>query len=165
MKSLFQRTTVQQIGYLLVLVFMSRFVSFAQQDQSFQDLAGYFNGISSIAVVGISDKDEKAGHYVPVFLKEEGFRILGVTPSGENSIALKSLNEPIDMVLLFRRSEAVPQHLDDILSLEPLPKVVWMQQGIRNPAVAARLEAKGVKVVQDTCAMVVLRMSKNSSSD
>lgn len=119
-----------------------------------------FAGTHTIAVIGISETPEKAGYYVPRYLKEQGFRILGVTPRGHSSIAektalsLKLLNEPVDMVLLFRRSEKVPEHLDDILSLEPLPKVVWMQMGIQNSIVSAQLMEKGIRVVQNRCCLV-----------
>lgn len=124
------------------------------------DFGKIFGQTSSIAVVGISDTEGKAGNYVPAYLKDEGFRILGVTPRGENSVAdktattLEGLGEPVDMVVLFRRSDKVPNHLDDILSLDPLPKVVWMQQGIKNATVAAQLSEKGIEVVQDRCTMV-----------
>jgi predicted CoA-binding protein len=124
------------------------------------DYSRIFADTRTIAVVGISDTEGKAGNYVPAYLKDQGFRILGVTPRGENSVAektattLEALDEQIDMVVLFRRSDKVPKHLDDILGLEPLPKVVWMQRGIRNPSVAAQLKEKGVEVVQDRCTMV-----------
>ena len=124
------------------------------------DFAKIFGNTKTIAVVGISDTDGKPGHYVPEYLKDQDFRILGVTPRGENSVAhktaktLEALHEPIDMVVLFRRSDKIPNHVDDILSLDPLPKYVWMQQGIKNPAVASQLSEKGIEVVQDRCTMV-----------
>lgn len=124
------------------------------------DFKKIFSETRTVAVVGISDTEGKAGNYVPAYLKDEGYRILGVTPRGKNSIAdktetsLEALGEPVDMVVLFRRSDKVPKHLDDILSLDPLPQVVWMQKGIKNPDVAAKLSERGVEVVQDRCTMV-----------
>lgn len=57
----------------------------------------------------------------------------------------------VDVVEVFRRSEALPEHLDEILAMEPKPKVVWFQKGIRNDGVARRLIAAGIDVVQDRC--------------
>jgi uncharacterized protein len=59
----------------------------------------------------------------------------------------------VDMVDLFRRSEHLDGHLEDILALNPLPKYVWLQLGIRNDEFAAKLEAQGIKVIQDRCLM------------
>jgi predicted CoA-binding protein len=58
----------------------------------------------------------------------------------------------VDLVNVFRRSEDVPQHLDDILAKKP--KAVWMQLGIRNDEVAKKLAQAGIKVVQNRCLMV-----------
>ncbi len=58
----------------------------------------------------------------------------------------------IDLVVVFRRSEDVPPHLDDILAAKP--KAVWMQSGIRHDEVARRLAEEGIKVVQNRCSMV-----------
>lgn len=119
-----------------------------------------FEQARTVAVVGISDKAERPARYVPEYLKAAGFRILGVHPSGKNSLAEKTaaslvdLGEPIDMVVLFRRSEDVPGHTDDILSLRPLPKTVWMQSGIHHQQTADKLREAGITVVSDRCTMV-----------
>ena len=62
---------------------------------------------------------------------------------------------PIDLVDIFRRSEDVPPHVDDIIAASP--RAVWMQLGIRNDAAAARLLAAGIDVVQDRCLLVELQ--------
>lgn len=59
---------------------------------------------------------------------------------------------PVDIVDVFRRAEDVPAHVDDILALRP--RAVWLQLGIRNDEVAARLAAAGILVVQDRCLKV-----------
>jgi hypothetical protein len=61
----------------------------------------------------------------------------------------------VDLVNVFRRSEDVPPHLDDILAKKP--KAVWMQSGIRHDEVAERLARAGIDVVQDRCLMVEVR--------
>ena len=67
--------------------------------------------------------------------------------------SLRDLGQPVDLVDVFRRSEALPLHLDEILGMSPRPPVVWLQQGIRNDDFAAKLTAAGVRVVQDRCTL------------
>ncbi|MGE0489041.1 MAG: CoA-binding protein [Vulcanimicrobiota bacterium] len=129
-----------------------------------QDFARIFDQTRAIAVVGISEKPWRAGHYVPEYLAQQGFQILGVTPTGHSSLAeqsattLAGLERPVELVLMFRRSDQVGEHLADILSVEPLPRVVWMQSGIRNEVFARALQARGIEVVSDRCAMVEHRL-------
>jgi hypothetical protein len=115
----------------------------------------------TIAVLGIHDEPEKAAFYVPEYLHDEGYRIIGVNPRfagaemfGERVRAqLRDIGEPIDLVDVFRRSEAVASHVDDILAMSPRPKVVWMQLGIKNEAAAKRLEDAGIEVIQNRCTL------------
>ena len=64
---------------------------------------------------------------------------------------LADIPEPIDMVEIFRASDAVPGIVDEVLALEPLPKVVWMQLSVRHDEAAAKAEAAGIKVVMNRC--------------
>lgn len=115
----------------------------------------------TIAVLGIHEEPEKAAYYVPEYLHDEGYRILGVNPMfagtslfGEPVRAtLKELEEPVDLVDVFRRPEAIPAHVEDILAMQPRPKVVWFQLGIRNDDAAKVLEAAGITVVQNRCTL------------
>lgn len=115
----------------------------------------------TIAVLGIHHEPEKAAFYVPEYLHDEGYRILGVNPTftseslfGERVRAtLAEIDEPVDLVDVFRRAELIPQHVEDILAMKPRPKVVWFQLGIRNDEVAAVLEAAGITVVQNRCTL------------
>ena len=115
----------------------------------------------TIAVLGIHREPEKAAFYVPEYLHDEGYRILGVNPAyvgqelfGEPVRAtLAELAEPIDLVDVFRRPDAIPAHVDDILAMKPRPKVVWFQLGIRNDDAAKILEAAGITVVQNRCTL------------
>ncbi len=119
-----------------------------------------FQTARTVAVVGISDKPERAGFYVPRYLRGRGFRVLGVNPRGSSSVAEKTaptlggLGEPLDLVIFFRRSEALGEHLEDILGLTPLPRTAWLQEGIRNDDFAGALRAVGMQVVSDRCAML-----------
>jgi predicted CoA-binding protein len=65
--------------------------------------------------------------------------------------SLTELGVPVDVVDVFRRSDALRGHLTELLGMNPLPKVVWFQQGIRDDAVASELSAHGIDVIQDRC--------------
>jgi predicted CoA-binding protein len=118
----------------------------------------------TIAVVGFSSRPEKAGHYVPVYLQEQGYRILPVNPylqAGPGEMIypdLASVPEPVDLVLLFRLSEAVPPFVDQAIEIGA--KAVWMQLGIANEAAADKARQAGLDVVMDACLMVEHRRSQ-----
>jgi uncharacterized protein len=115
----------------------------------------------TIAVLGVHHEPEKAAFYVPDYLHEEGYRIIGVNPQfhdqqlfGENvRKTLAEIAEPVDLVDVFRRSELIPAHIEDILAMNPRPKVVWFQLGIKNEDAARILEAAGITVVQNRCTL------------
>ncbi len=96
---------------------------------------------------------------MPDYLADRAYRILPVNPVfagrelwGETVVAsLEDLTEPIDVVDVFRRSAHLPGHLDELLAIEPPPRWIWFQLGIRNDEVARRLEEAGIGVVQDRC--------------
>ena len=70
---------------------------------------------------------------------------------------IAGVNE-MDIIDVFRRPQALPRHVPDILALQPLPRVVWFQQGIVNDAVAGVLRVAGIEVVQDRCTLADHRM-------
>ena len=117
----------------------------------------------TIAVLGIKTEAQSGqpAFYVASYLQSSGFDVIpvpvyypDVTQILGRPVYRKVADIPgsVDMVNVFRRSEDVPQHVDDILAKKP--KSVWMQLGIRNDAVAEKLARAGVKVVQDRCLMV-----------
>lgn len=117
----------------------------------------------NIAVVGIKTEDKafQPAYYVPQYMQRAGVKIIPVPvyyPDvteilGEKVYrSLVEIPEDVDMVNLFRRSEDVPKHTEDILAKRP--KSVWMQLGIYNDEVAQILAKEGIKVVQDLCLMV-----------
>ncbi len=112
----------------------------------------------TIAVVGFSSKPTKAGYYVPAYLKEQGYRIIPVNPNlaeglGETALpTLHDITEPVDLVLLFQRSENVPPFVDEAIDIGA--KAVWMQLGIAHEAAAQKAQAAGLDVVQDACMLV-----------
>lgn len=113
----------------------------------------------TIAVLGVHNEPEKAAFYVPEYLHDEGYRIIGVNPmfAGEELFGekvrstLAEIGEPIDVVDVFRRPEQIPDHIEDLLAMNPRPKVVWFQLGIKNEDAAKILEAAGILVVQNRC--------------
>lgn len=117
----------------------------------------------TIAVLGAHTNHNKAAFYVPDYLYRHGYRILPVNPvfAGQTlwgqpfRSTLSEILEPVDIVEVFRRSEALLSHLEDILSLRP--KLVWLQSGIRDDAFAEKLEDLGIGVIQDRCLMIVHR--------
>lgn len=117
----------------------------------------------TIAVLGIKTEAQsgQAAYYVASYLKNAGFDVIPVPvyyPEVKEILGkpvyrkLADVPGDVDMVNVFRRSEDVTPHLDDILAKKP--KSVWMQLGIRNDAVAEKLAQAGIKVVQNRCLMV-----------
>ena len=114
----------------------------------------------SIAVLGIKAGETEDAYRVPRYLQAAGHRILPVNPKlqsvlGEPCAArLADLGEPVDMIDVFRASQHIARHVDEILAMDPRPRCVWLQLGIRDDASATRLETRGIAVVQDRCLLV-----------
>jgi predicted CoA-binding protein len=113
-----------------------------------------------IAVLGIKAGESDDAYRVPQYMQRAGYRILPVSPKlesvlGERCVrSLAELAEPAELIDVFRAPANIPAHTDEILALQWRPRGVWLQQGIRDDASAARLEAAGIQVVQDKCLMV-----------
>ena len=128
-----------------------------KDDRSLRDMLAQAR---TIAVVGIKDSETEDAYRVPLYLQEHGYRILPINPKldrvlGETAApSLSELSEAVDVVNLFRASEHIPAHVDEILAMSPPPRVVWMQLGIHHTPSAARLRSAGIHVVQDRCIMV-----------
>ena len=117
----------------------------------------------SIAVLGIKTEAQagQPAFYVPEYLHNAGLDVVPVPvyyPDATRILGkpvyrrVADVPGPVDMVNVFRRSEDVAPHVDDILAARP--KAVWMQSGIRNEQAAQRFAEAGIKVVQDRCLMV-----------
>ncbi|SFG91003.1 CoA-binding protein [Methylobacterium gossipiicola] len=118
----------------------------------------------SIALVGASANPARPSHHVMAFLLARGFRVIPVNPGlsgrtllGQTVVArLADLPEPVDLVDIFRSSDAAGGVVDEALALAQPPRFIWMQIGVRDEAAAARAEAKGVVVVMDRCPKIEL---------
>jgi predicted CoA-binding protein len=122
-------------------------------------IRGILNTVKTIAMVGISPKDNRPSYFAFKYLQERGYRMIPVNPGqagkeilGQKVYAkLADIPDPIDMVDIFRASQFVLPVVEEALALKVPPSVIWMQLGIRNDAAAALAEAAGAKVVMNRC--------------
>ena len=117
-----------------------------------------------IAVLGIKEGDHRPAYFVPEYAQRSGYEIVPVPvyyPNATEMLGQKvyrtvsAIPGEIDMVNVFRRSEDIPAHLDDIIAKRP--RSVWFQLGIVNDEAAERLAQEGIDVVQDRCLLVELK--------
>jgi predicted CoA-binding protein len=115
--------------------------------------------VRTIALVGASANEARPSWIVTRYLLDRGYEVIPVNPglAGQTLLgktvygSLKAIPGPIDMVEIFRNSEAAGPITDEALSLDPLPKVIWMQLSVRNDEAAAKAEAKGLTVIMNRC--------------
>ena len=126
---------------------------------------GLLKNVRSIAVVGASPNSARPSFGVMKFLLRKGFSVIPVNPGqagkqilGQTVYAsLADVPIAIDMVDIFRASDAVAGVVAEALALDPKPKLIWMQLGVRNDQAAAQAEALGIIVVMNRCPAIELR--------
>lgn len=112
----------------------------------------------TIAVVGISNDNEKPSYKVAEYLQKNGYKIIPVNPKYETVLGekcyktLSEIKEPIDIVDVFRKKDDIMPIAEEALKLKP--KIFWMQLGIENETAKKLLEANGIFVVENTCLKV-----------
>jgi predicted CoA-binding protein len=122
-------------------------------------IRGILQSVKTIALVGASSNEVRPSYFVMKYLLDKGYDVIPVNPglAGQTLLgqtvyaALKDIPKPVDMVDIFRNSEAAGPITDEALLLSPRPKVIWMQLSVRNDDAASRAEAEGVQVVMDRC--------------
>ena len=122
-------------------------------------IRGILNTVKTIAMVGISPKDNRPSYFAFKYLQERGYRMVPVNPgqAGKDILGqkvygkLSEIPETVDMVDIFRASQYAPAVVDEALTMTPRPAVIWMQLGVRNDEAAAKAEAAGLKVVMNRC--------------
>ena len=128
-----------------------------------KDLRELLENARTIAMIGASDRPERASNGVMRALQDHGYRVLPVNPNitGERLYGefvwreLSQIGEPIDIVDIFRRSDAAGEAVDQAILAGA--KAVWMQLGVIDEDAAKRAEAAGLKVVMDHCIKIELR--------
>lgn len=117
-----------------------------------------------VAVVGISPDHERPSYEVSAFLQTRGYQIQPVRPGGETILGikcsenLKDLKGQLEIVDVFRRSDAVPEIVDDAIACGA--KVIWLQEGVMNPVAEEKARKHGLVVFSDLCIAKVLARIK-----
>src|SRR3954470_18898318 len=122
-------------------------------------IRGILNTVKTIAMVGASEKDNRPSYFAFKYLLERGYNMIPVNPgqAGHEMLGrkvyakLSDVPEPIDMVDIFRASQHALPIVQEALALEPRPRVIWMQLGVRNDEAAKLAEGAGLKVVMNRC--------------
>jgi predicted CoA-binding protein len=122
-------------------------------------IRGILNTVKTIAMVGVSPKDNRPSYFAFKYLLERGYNMIPVNPgqAGKELLGRKvyarlaDVPGPIDMVDVFRAAQHAGPIIDEALGLKPRPQVIWMQLGVRNDEAAAKAEAGGMKVVMNRC--------------
>ncbi len=126
-----------------------------------EEIAAILQSVKTIAIVGVSNNPVRPSWFVMKYLQEKGFRIIPVNPglAGQELLgekiysSLAEIPEKVDMVDIFRNSEAAGEIVDEAIRLKDKlgAHVVWMQLTVINEEAAARARAAGFKVVMDRC--------------
>ncbi len=112
-----------------------------------------------VAVVGVSMNPVRASYFVARYLGLRGFDVVPVNPRHAGDVlfgktivgALSEIEGGADMVDIFRRSEAVPEIVEEALAHFPDLQTIWMQIGVKHAEAAALAQARGITVIQDRC--------------
>jgi predicted CoA-binding protein len=123
-----------------------------------EDLRSLLTRVKRIAVVGLSPKAHRDSHRVAAYMQQRGFEIVPVYPRAETILGAKvyprvqDIPGGVDLVDVFRRPEAIPELVDDVLAAHA--PAVWFQFGCVDDAASRRASDAGVAVVLDRCLMV-----------
>lgn len=123
------------------------------------ELREILSTVKTIALLGVSPNEDRPSYHVMEFLLQKGYRVLPVNPgqAGKEILgasvyaSLSDIPEPVDMVEVFRASNAVAGIVDEILSLKAQPKVLWTQLGVIDVDAGKRAHDAGLKVVMNRC--------------
>lgn len=125
-----------------------------------KELSALLSEVKTIAVVGAVDKPGRPVDGVGREMIDMGFEIIPVHPIRKDVWGLQTyasvtdINRPVDVVDLFRNAQFCPDHAREVLKMDPLPKVFWMQSGIVSPEAREILKDSGITVIEDRCLKV-----------
>lgn len=122
-------------------------------------IRGILNTVKTVAMVGVSANTSRPSYFAFKYLLERGYRMIPVNPglAGKELLGrtvyaqLADVPEPLDMVDIFRASQFAGAIVEQALALEPRPRVIWMQLGVRNDDAARLAEQAGLQVVMNRC--------------
>jgi len=126
-----------------------------EKDDHTDDEIKQIFSLKNVAVIGMSKHPEKAAHFVPKYLSEQGFNILPVNPTSSEILNKKcyssvtEVDESIDIVDVFRPSDQVLPFVKEAITMKP--KVIWLQEGIHNQEAEELARKEGIKVVFNRC--------------
>ena len=109
----------------------------------------------NIAVVGLSSKTERPSHGVSAYMQQQGYHIIPINPNESEVLGercyptLLEVREPVEIVNVFRRSEYVPEIVEQAIQMKA--RMIWMQEGVSHPQAARRAREAGLEVVEDRC--------------
>lgn len=118
-------------------------------------IADLLRSSRTIAVVGLSDNPMRPSHGVSAYMQSQGYRIIPVNPQADEVLGEKAYSSlldvpgPIDIVDIFRRSEFVPEIVDQAIQLKA--RAIWMQEGVVHEAAAEKARKAGLLVIMDSC--------------
>ncbi len=124
-------------------------------DQHSDDQIRKILSLKNVAVVGMSKNEEKAAHYVPRYLLQQGFNVMPVNPTTDKILDrrcfadLAHVDQPVDIVDIFRPSDQVLEVVRE--AIKKKPKVIWLQEGIHNSEAEELARRAGVEVVFNRC--------------
>lgn len=129
------------------------------QNYSDDHLKDVLKRTKRVAVVGVSMNPVRPSYYVARYLSLKGYTVIPVNPGHAGKMlfgqtvqaSLSDIKDGVDMVDIFRRSEAVPPIVDEALEVFPGLDTVWMQIGVENAEATAKAESRGVTVIQNRC--------------
>lgn len=124
------------------------------------EIKGLLEKYKKFSVYGLSPDATKASHYVPLYMRDHGWDVVGTYPKPHEAGGFKIYN-PLQEVPaeyrkfldVFRASDRVPEVVDEVLKIGGV-EVLWLQLGISHPEAEARAEAAGIKVVSNRCLII-----------
>lgn len=132
--------------------------------EELKQICELLHSAKTIAVVGLSDNPGRTSFQISEVMASRGYKVVGVNPmikhagSFEVYASLSDVPFKIDIVNVFRRSETIPEIIDEVLSVNP--KALWLQQGVRNDEAVKPVIEKGIQTIQDKCIAVYHNLCK-----
>jgi hypothetical protein len=132
--------------------------------EELKQICELLHSAKTIAVVGLSNNPNRTSFQISEVMASRGYKVVGVNPMIKEASAfdvyasLKDVPFEIDIVNVFRRSETIPEIIDEVLAVNP--KALWLQQGVRNDEAVKPIIEKDIQTIQDKCIAVYYNLCK-----